>query len=129
MPVQYSGIRAEHLAVREAAGLFDVSHMGEFHMRGGYCLKWLNTMIANDLRRIAPGKAQYTQICNDAGVTVDDLIVYWLDQDHFLLVVNAGNIDKDWRWFQDHCPPQVTTPRIGGVPPTPYIRVTWREAA
>lgn len=99
MPVQYQGIIAEHNTVRKNTGVFDVSHMGEFLVSGKDALNYLNYLVPNDIRKIEqPGKGLYTQICNDNGGTVDDLIIYKLDSD-YLVVVNASNIDKDWDWF------------------------------
>lgn len=97
MPVQYSGILEEHRAVRTAAGLFDVSHMGEFEFRGPGAQAFLQYLTANDVTRLGVGRAQYTMLLNERGGTVDDVIVYRLGDEHFLMVVNAGNIDKDWR--------------------------------
>lgn len=102
MPVQYLGIIAEHNAVRKNAGVFDVSHMGEFLVSGKDALNYLNYLTPNDIRKIEqPGKGLYTQLCNENGGTVDDLIIYKLDLD-FLAVVNASNIEKDWKWFCNH---------------------------
>jgi aminomethyltransferase len=99
MPVQYQGIIAEHNAVRAKAGVFDVSHMGEFLVTGKDALNFLNYLVPNDIKKIEqPGKGLYTQICNESGGTIDDLIIYRLDED-FLVVVNASNIEKDWKWF------------------------------
>ena len=102
MPIQYQGIISEHNAVRNNAGVFDVSHMGEFIISGKDALHYLNHLVPNDIRKIEePGKALYTQICNERGGTVDDLIIYKLDLE-FLVVVNASNIEKDWKWFCEH---------------------------
>ena len=99
MPVQYKSIINEHNAVRSKAGIFDVSHMGEFLISGEDALNYLNYMVPNDISKInESGKGLYTQICNENAGTVDDLIIYKRD-DHFLVVVNASNIDKDWAWF------------------------------
>lgn len=99
MPVQYQGIISEHSAVRKNTGIFDVSHMGEFLISGKDALNYLNYLVPNDVRKIEQaGKGLYTQICNENGGIVDDLIIYKLDTD-FLAVVNASNIDKDWSWF------------------------------
>jgi aminomethyltransferase len=106
MPVQYSGIIEEHHAVRQAAGLFDVSHMGEFRLRGPGATAFVQNVIANDVTKIAPGQALYTQFTRPEGGTVDDLLVY-AEEDGFLLVVNAGNIAKDWAWLQQHKPADV----------------------
>src|SRR3990167_6272580 len=99
MPVQYKGIIAEHGAVRENVGIFDVSHMGEFMISGDDALNYLNYLVPNNVKEIEKaGTGLYTQICNEKGGTVDDLIIYRLDSS-FLVVVNASNIDKDWNWF------------------------------
>jgi aminomethyltransferase len=102
MPVQYQSIVAEHKAVRSSAGLFDVSHMGEFSISGAGAAEFVQHMIANDLEKLgAPNTALYTQFVNESGGTVDDLIVYRRDNDYFL-VVNASNIDKDYAWLKKH---------------------------
>lgn len=102
MPVQYKSIITEHNAVRNRAGLFDVSHMGEFIVKGAGAHDFIQFMIANDLRKLSsPDAALYTQLVRPDGGTVDDLIVYRRQRD-FLIVVNASNIDKDWQWFQSH---------------------------
>ena len=102
MPVQYEGIRAEHLAVRNAAGLFDVSHMGEFFVSGPHALELINLVTINDASVLTPGKAQYSAMCYPTGGVVDDLIVYCLGEEEYLLVVNASNIQKDWDWISSH---------------------------
>jgi aminomethyltransferase len=102
MPLQYTGILDEHLAVRGRVGLFDISHMGELWVRGPRALDWLNRMLTNDLARIAPGRAQYTLLCHERGGVIDDLIVYWLEPQKFLLIVNASNAEKDFRWLHAH---------------------------
>lgn len=102
MPVQYKSIVTEHLAVRNKVGIFDVSHMGEFRVQGADADAFVQYMVANDVRRLtSPNMALYTQMCNENGGTVDDLIVYRLD-DGYLLVVNASNIDKDWEWLSSY---------------------------
>ena len=95
MPVQYSGIAAEHRAVRTKAGVFDVSHMGELHIAGDGARDYLQTRLSNDLDRIDVGQAQYTLLTNDRGGIVDDLIAYRLGADDYLLVVNASNVESD----------------------------------
>lgn len=99
MPVQYSGIIEEHNAVRNKAGLFDVSHMGEFIVKGKDALPFLQKVLTNDLSTIVAGQAQYSPMCYENGGTVDDLLIYKYDDNEYLLVVNAGNIDKDWQWL------------------------------
>lgn len=102
MPVQYRrGIRAEHHAVRERAGLFDVSHMGEFEVRGPEALALVQWLTTNDASRVDVGQAQYSLLCNEAGCILDDLLVYRFE-DHYLLVVNAANREKDWAWVSGH---------------------------
>lgn len=96
MPVQYSGIIEEHRAVRSAAGLFDVSHMGEFEFTGPGAHDLVQHLTANDVARLAPGQAHYSMLLNAQGGTIDDIIVYMLAPEHYLMVVNAGNIEKDW---------------------------------
>jgi aminomethyltransferase len=108
MPVQYAGIIQEHTAVRQAAGLFDVSHMGEFRVGGPGAAPFVQHVVANDVSKIAAGKALYTQFTRPDGGTVDDLLVYAEPDGGYLLVVNAGNIAKDWDWLQSHKPQDVT---------------------
>src|SRR5438309_7618380 len=101
MPVQYSGILQEHEAVRTRAGLFDVSHMGEFKVEGTGTLAFLQYLVPNDISRLAVGQALYTQLCLPDGGTIDDLLVYHLADMHYMLVVNAANIAKDFAWVQE----------------------------
>ena len=103
MPVRYTGDVREHLAVRERAGLFDISHMGEFHVEGPGALEFLSHAITNDLASAAPGQAVYSPMCRPDGGIVDDLLVYRF-ADHFMVVVNASNIAKDFEWLMDYCP-------------------------
>jgi len=103
LPQQYTSIRDEHLAVRNAAGLFDVSHMGRFRVTGSESFDFLQGIVTNDLGRIKSGTAQYNLLCKDDGGIVDDLIVYWGDE-AFFVVVNASNREKDLAWMQDHAP-------------------------
>ncbi|WP_186575805.1 glycine cleavage system aminomethyltransferase GcvT [Aquibacillus kalidii] len=102
MPVQFSGIKNEHFATRSAAGLFDVSHMGEIIVEGPDSEAFLQQMLTNDLSKLNENQAQYTIMCYEDGGTVDDLIVYKLEQEKFLLVVNASNTEKDFQWLLDH---------------------------
>jgi aminomethyltransferase len=102
MPVQYSGIIEEHLAVRTAAGIFDLSHMGEFEISGSGTLELLERTLTNSAGRLKIGQAQYTILCADDGGTIDDLIVYRLASDRFMLCVNASNIDADREWIVGH---------------------------
>ena len=102
MPVQYSGVTKEHLAVRKGLGVFDVSHMGEFMVSGPKAFGLLQFICSNNISKITVGKAQYNYFPNETGGIVDDLIVYRLEEEKYLLVVNASNIEKDWKWVQKH---------------------------
>jgi aminomethyltransferase len=102
MPVQYEGIKAEHLAVRRGAGVFDVSHMGEVETRGRQADALLQRLITNDVRRVPEGGAQYALICNEEGGILDDLFTYRLADEHFLTVTNAANHERDLDWLQSH---------------------------
>lgn len=102
LPVQFSSIKEEHEAVRTRAGLFDVSHMGEFEVKGKDSLAFLQKMMTNDVAKLTDGRAQYTLMCYEDGGTVDDLLVYKKADDHYLLVVNAANIGKDFAWLSEH---------------------------
>ncbi len=102
MPVSYEGIMAEHQAVRTKAGLFDVSHMGEFRLKGPRANECLEQLMANDIGQLSPGEAVYTPMCRPNGTIIDDLIVYRLWPDEFLIVVNASNIEKDYEWISNH---------------------------
>lgn len=108
LPVQFSNIKEEHEAVRTKAGLFDVSHMGEIEVKGSNSLAYLQQMMTNDISKVHVGGAQYNAMCYENGGTVDDLLVYKLADEHYLLVVNASNIDKDFKWLQDHLIDDVT---------------------
>jgi aminomethyltransferase len=101
MPVQYAGVIAEHLAVRRDAGVFDVSHMGEFEVEGPRAHELLQGALSNDLDRISPGQAQYTLLMNEDGGIVDDLIAYRLGECSYLLVVNAANREIDYAWLKE----------------------------
>jgi len=101
MPVQYTGVIPEHLAVRADAGAFDVSHMGQLHVEGPMTAEFLQGMLSNDLDRISDGEAQYTLLTNDRGGSVDDLIVYRMRLGHYLLVVNAGNREAAYGWLKE----------------------------
>ncbi|MFB1080689.1 glycine cleavage system aminomethyltransferase GcvT [Jeotgalibacillus sp. JSM ZJ347] len=102
LPVQFSSIKEEHHAVRNHAGLFDVSHMGEVKVTGSASLAYLQKMMTNDISKIKNGQAQYTAMCYENGGTVDDLLVYKKDDDDYLLVINASNIEKDVEWLKQH---------------------------
>lgn len=100
MPVQYEGVRQEHLAVRKSAGLFDVSHMGEIEVRGKDAINFCQWVTTNDVKKVADFQAQYTLLCNDQGGVVDDVIIYKFSGEHFLFCVNASNTDKDFAWIK-----------------------------
>jgi aminomethyltransferase len=104
MPVEYSGLIAEHRAVRTAAGLFDVSHMGEFTLTGPGALAFLQRVTCNDVAKLVDGQAQYSALPMPSGAPVDDIIVSRRSAESFLIVVNASNIDKDFAWLQQHGP-------------------------
>lgn len=108
LPVQFSGIQKEHDAVRQQAGLFDVSHMGEFIVMGSYALAFLQQLTTNDVAKLVDGQAQYTLMCYPDGGVVDDLLIYRITADHYLVVVNASNIEKDYAWMQEHLIGDVT---------------------
>ena len=108
LPVQYeSGIKQEHMAVRTACGLFDVSHMGEIIVSGPKAVDFLNYILTNDFTDLKVDQARYSPMCNEHGGTVDDLIVYKRGENDYFVVVNAGNRDSDFAWMVDH--------RIDGV--------------
>lgn len=102
MPIEYTGIIDEHMTVVESAGVFDVSHMGEFWVKGPNALAFLQSITSNDVATLAPGKIQYSCFPNATGGIVDDLLVYCYDNEKYLLVVNAGNLQKDWDWCVSH---------------------------
>ncbi|MEM0965739.1 MAG: glycine cleavage system aminomethyltransferase GcvT [Verrucomicrobiota bacterium] len=101
MPVSYRGILEEHRQVRDRVGVFDVSHMGEFMVSGSQADEFLDYVLTNRIGNCPPGKAVYSPMCNEAGGVVDDLIAYRLTEDSFLVVVNASNREKDWRWMNE----------------------------
>src|ERR1700728_4791847 len=103
MPISYSCINDEHFAVRNNAGVFDVSHMGEFILKGENALDLIQRVTTNDASKLTDGKAQYSCLPNDNGGIVDDLLVYCIEANKtYMLVVNASNIDKDWEWISKH---------------------------
>jgi aminomethyltransferase len=112
MPLCYSGIIQEHQAVRAAAGLFDISHMGEITARGGGAVDFLNFVLTNDARLLQPGQGQYTILCNERGGAIDDLYAYRVEDEEFLLVVNASRIEADLAWLKSQC---AAFPGGGGV--------------
>src|SRR5213595_3480301 len=101
MPVQYTSITDEHLAVRRAAGIFDISHMGEVSVSGSGALDFLNRTLTNDARKLQPGTGQYTLMCNPQGGVIDDLYAYRLGETDYLLIVNASRIEADFIWLQE----------------------------
>ncbi len=119
MPVEYSGIREEHLAVRTAAGLFDVSHMGEIEIAGGDALAGVQRLTSNDASRLVVGQAQYSALTTPEGTLVDDLLVYKLADGHYMLVVNAANIAKDYAWIRE---------QLGGVGDAVAVNTSRRYA-
>lgn len=102
MPVQYSGVNEEHLCVRNKVGVFDVSHMGEFFVRGKGALDLIQKVCSNDASKLVEGKVQYSCFPNDKGGIVDDLLIYCISPEEYLLVVNSSNIDKDWDWINKY---------------------------
>lgn len=100
MPVRYSSDKEEHLTVRESVGVFDVSHMGEFMLRGPHALDLIQWVTSNDASKIEDGQAQYSCLPNDKGGIVDDLLIYRMSEEEYMLVVNASNIEKDWNWIK-----------------------------
>lgn len=112
MPVQYAGINAEHETVRKAVGVFDVSHMGEFILKGDKALDLIQKVTSNDASKLYDGKVQYSCLPNEDGGIVDDLLVYRIDEKTYMLVVNASNIDKDWDWISKYNTMGVTMKNI-----------------
>jgi len=114
MPVQYTSIVEEHLAVRNNVGAFDISHMGQFIVDGAGARDWLNGMLTNNVDKLDVGLGQYTFLLNDRGGIIDDLIVYRIEEQKFLLVVNAARADEDFAWLQDHLREKRSPDRPGG---------------
>src|SRR5437899_3119994 len=108
LPQQYSSIRDEHLAVRRAAGLFDISHMGRLNIVGDGAEAFLQGVVTNDIARLEPGRAQYNLMCKEDGGVIDDLVVYRSAPSDFLVVVNASNREKDVEWLRQHLPDDVS---------------------
>jgi len=108
MPVWYTGMIEEHQIVRTKVGLFDLSHMGEVYFEGEGAFDYLQSITCNDLSKIKPGRCQYTLLTTPGGGVIDDLIIYWLEAEKFLAVINASRINEDVRWFKEHLP-------LGGV--------------
>ncbi len=107
MPVQYTSIMDEHHAVRKALGVFDISHMGQFFAKGAGVASWLNSMLTNNVDKLAVGQGQYTLMLNERGGVIDDLIIYRVADAEFLLVVNAAKIDEDFAWLSPRVAPGV----------------------
>ena len=107
MPVQYTGILQEHKAVREACGVFDISHMGEFFVSGSGATAWLDGLLTNNLSALLIGQAHYSLLLNERGGVIDDLIAYRLGEDNYLLIVNAAKIEEDAAWLNTHAAPSV----------------------
>lgn len=112
MPVLYAGINQEHAAVRNSVGVFDVSHMGEFILEGPNALALIQKVTTNDASKLTDGKAQYSCLPNKQGGIVDDLLVYRINEEKYLLVVNASNMEKDWNWISQHNTEGVTMTNI-----------------
>jgi aminomethyltransferase len=108
MPVQYSSILTEHAAVREKAGVFDISHMGQALVSGEGHLAWLDSLLTNNLSKLAPGQGQYTLMLNESGGVIDDLIAYRISETETLLVINASMIPEDIAWMEKHLKPGIT---------------------
>ncbi len=102
LPIQYSGVNTEHMAVRTTGGLFDVSHMGEIWFHGREALQAVQYLVSNDASKLQPGKIQYAGLLTENGCFVDDLLIYMIKENDYLLVVNAANIDKDFQWMKKH---------------------------
>ena len=102
MPVQYEGVNSEHHTVRSGVGVFDVSHMGEFILKGPKAIELIQKVSSNDASKLFPGRAQYSCLPNHDGGIIDDLLIYMIAENEYLLVVNASNIEKDWNWISSH---------------------------
>src|SRR4030081_3297248 len=115
MPVQYIGIVGEHQTVRNAVGMFDISHMGQFIVSGNYAREWLNNMLTNNVAKLDVGQGQYTFLLNGNGGVIDDLILYRIGETEFLLVVNASKIEEDFAWLERHFKERRSPDRPGGL--------------
>ncbi len=102
MPIQYANVKQEVQAVRNKVGIFDVSHMGEFYISGPEALQYIDSLVPNDIANAKTGKAIYSPLCRQDGTIIDDLIIYKIAEDKILICVNGANIDKDYKWFQEH---------------------------
>lgn len=109
MPIQYKGIVSEHEAVRKSVGVFDISHMGEFEVRGPGAGEWLNGLLTNDNRLLGDGQGQYTLLLNEEGGVIDDLLLYRFGSEHYFLVVNAARVTEDFSWMSKHLPAEGVT--------------------
>src|SRR5207237_6734359 len=132
MPVEYAGpdggVVQEHIAVRTRAGLFDVSHMGEIEIAGNDALAAVQRISSNDASRLQAGQAQYSGLLTPAGTFVDDLLVYRLAAEHFLLVVNAGTIDRDYAWLAEQIKPAGDAGAVNATSPYALLAVQGPEA-
>ncbi len=108
LPVQYTSIIEEHKAVRHDVGLFDVSHMGEVMVTGEGAFAFIQKLVTNDITSMKPGRVRYSPMCYEDGGTVDDILIYMISEGKYLLVVNAGNTDKDFEWFKSHATDDIT---------------------
>ena len=100
MPISYTGINDEHATVRKNAGVFDVSHMGEFMLKGEHAMELIQRVTTNDVSKLTAGKAQYSCMTNEDGGIIDDLLIYCIEENKtYMIVVNASNIEKDWNWI------------------------------
>src|ERR1044072_406289 len=114
MPLQYTGIVAEHQAVRNNVGIFDISHMGQLVVEGAGAGEWLNVLLTNNIDKLDVGTGQYTFLLNERGGIIDDLIAYRIGEEKFLLVVNAARADEDFAWLQNHLKEAPSSDRSGG---------------
>ena len=114
MPLQYAGVLKEHAAVRQRAGIFDVSHMGEVLIEGDGAERFVNRLVTNDVSRMKTGQVLYTVICKEDGGLLDDLLIYRLEESRFMLVVNASNAEKDFNWITSHADSSVEVRDAGG---------------
>src|SRR5438093_1763216 len=129
MPVQYTGIVDEHQAVRNNVGIFDIAHMGQFIVEGAGARDWLNTMLTNNVGKLEAGTGQYTFLLNESGGIIDDLIVYRIGEQKFLLVVNAARTDEDFAWLQKHLKEGRSPDRpSGGLKTAAVCEITNRSA-
>ncbi|MFV0346741.1 MAG: glycine cleavage system aminomethyltransferase GcvT, partial [Bacteroidales bacterium] len=102
LPVEYTGINDEHMTVRNNVGVFDVSHMGEIWVKGAKSVDFVQSITSNDVRKLSVGDAQYNCMPNGKGGIVDDIVVYYYEENKWMIVVNAANVDKDWKWMNDN---------------------------